>query len=106
MSLTNSDLESISILFRTELKTELAPINNRLDSLEGRFDSLEGRFDSLEMKVDKLEADVSALKSGQKHIRQELKRIDNKVSDTYDLALDAWGTSTENRTWIEETAQG
>ena len=30
-------------------------------------------------------------------MRKELKIIDVKVSDTYQLALDAWGTSAENR---------
>ncbi len=108
MSLTKSDLDAISVI----IKTEISPVNNRLDSLEGRFDNLENRFDNLEnrfdnleLKVDKLEADVSSLKSGQKQIRRDIKRLNDKVDATYDLALDAWGTSTENRTWIDEQEQ-
>ena len=119
MNLTKSDLDAITIVVRTEL----SPVNNRLDrvegrldNLEGRFDNLEGRFDNLVLKVDTLDADVSSLKSGQKQIRRDInrlddnikrlddniKRLDDKVNATYDLALDAWGTGTENRTWIDE----
>lgn len=81
MALTNEDLQAIANL--------LEPINNRLE---------------------KLEADTSSLKAGQNRIiekqrelRQDIKKLDDKVSDTYDLALEAWGTSTENRNWLKET---
>lgn len=81
MALTNEDLQAIANL--------LEPINNRLE---------------------KLEADTSSLKAGQNRIiekqrelRQDIKKLDDKVSDTYDLALEAWGTSTENRNLLKET---
>lgn len=73
MALTKNDLQAIQGL--------LVPINDRLD---------------------KIESEVSALKSGQLDIRKELKNLDRKVSTTYELALDAWGNSTENRKWLEK----
>lgn len=80
MSLTNEDLQAIANLFDTKMDQKLQPINNRLE---------------------KLESEVSGLRTGQIAMRKELKEVHHKVSDTYELALDAWGKSTENRTWLE-----
>lgn len=84
MALTNEDLQAIADLFDSKMDQKLAqqlqPINNRLE---------------------KLESEVSSLRVGQVAMRKELKEVHHKVSDTYDLALDAWGKSTENRTWLE-----
>lgn len=79
MALTSSDLQAIAGL--------LDPIHSRLDKMDGR--------------LDKLESQVSALTVGQIEIRKELKTLDEKVTETYNLALDAWGLSTENRKWLE-----
>ncbi|MCM1065168.1 MAG: hypothetical protein NC420_12030 [Eubacterium sp.] len=83
MALTNEDLMAISNL----MDQKIHPINDRLDRIE--------------IRLDKLESDVSALKVGQAELSRHLTEIDKKVSYTYQLALDAWGTSTENRTWLE-----
>ena len=73
MTLTNEDLQAIATL--------LEPINNHLG---------------------KVESQVSALRAGQIELRKEIKEVDIKVGLTYQLALDAWGISTENRKWMEE----
>ena len=86
MALTSNDLQAIQGL--------LLPIHIRLDGMDNRFDRIENR-------LDRVESEVSSLKSGQLEIRKELKEVDRKVSDTYDLALEAWGKSTENRRWLE-----
>ena len=80
MALTNEDLQAIANLFDSKMDEKLQPINNRLD---------------------KLESEMSSLRAGQISIRKELKEVHHKVADTYDLALDAWGKSTENRNWLE-----
>ena len=111
MTLTNKDLMAISNL----MDRKLHPINSRLDSIESRLDKIEcrldkvesrldkveGRLDKVESRLDHLESDMSAMKVGQAELRQHLKEIDQKVSETYQLALDAWGTSIENRNWLE-----
>ena len=76
MALSNEDLQAIAAL----MDNKLQPINNRLERLESEF---------------------SGLRTGQVSIRKELKEVHHKVSDTYELALDAWGKSAENRTWLE-----
>lgn len=48
----------------------------------------------LNNRLEKIESDISVLK-------KEMREVKDKVSDTYDLALEAWGQSTENRTWLE-----
>lgn len=82
MALTSSDLQAIQGL--------LQPINERLDGIDSRLDGMDNR-------LDRVESEASSLKSGQLEIRKELREVNRKVSDTYDLALEAWGKSTENR---------
>ena len=90
MALTNHDLMAISQL----MDQKIQPIHHRLDCIDGRLDRVDNR-------LDRLESNVSALKAGQIDLRQCLKEVNLKVSDTYKLALDAWGTSMENRNWLE-----
>lgn len=35
-------------------------------------------------------------------IMKEMKSMNRKITDTYQVALDAWGTGVENRTWLEQ----
>jgi hypothetical protein len=77
MSLTNEDLLALSNM----MDQKLQPINDRLDDMDKR--------------LDKIESEVLVLK-------KETRVIKDKVSDTYNLALEAWGQSTENRTWLEQ----
>ena len=101
MSLTNEDLQAIANLFDSKMDQKLQPINNRLDNMDNRLDKLESEVSGMKNGLDKLESEVSGLKIGQTAIRKELKEVHHKVTDTYDLALEAWGQSTENRTWLE-----
>ena len=73
---------------------ELLPVNNRLDKMDAEFNRINNEF-------DKLNSQVSALRAGQIELRKELKEVNIKVTDTYNIALDAWGTSIENRKWLE-----
>ena len=109
MALTNEDLQAIASLLQPihtrldNMDTRLDSMETRFDSMETRLDSMETRFDSMENRLDKIESEVSALKVGQREFNKELRRIKDKVSNTYDLALEVWGQSTENRTWLEES---
>lgn len=87
MALTNDDLQAIAAL--------LQPINNRLDNIESEITALK-------TSNEKIESEVAALKFGQRDLKKEMREVKDKVSDTYELALEAWGQSTENRTWLEQ----
>lgn len=73
---------------------KLEPINNRLDGMDNRLNSMDNR-------LDKLESQVSALRAGQLEMQKEIREINLRVSQTNQIALDAWGTSMENRKWLE-----
>lgn len=85
MALTNEDLQAISNL----MDNKLQPINGRLDKMDNR--------------LDKLESEISSVKANQLEMRKEVKEVKSKLDDTYELALEAWGTSTENRKWLKAT---
>lgn len=38
-------------------------------------------------------------------IQKEITKLNDKVTQTYKLALDAWGQSTENRNWLSRNLQ-
>ncbi len=122
MALTNNDIQTLANLFDTKLDQKLQPINNeldninsrldkmdsrldgmdsRLDGMDSRLDKMDSRLDKMDIRLDKIESEVSALHANQIEFNKELKKLDRKVSDTYELALEAWGTSTENRVWLE-----
>ena len=76
-------------------------IDSRLDRIDGRLDGIDSRLDRIDIRLDRLESDVSALKSGHLAMRNDIRNLEIKVDMTYQLALDAWGKSTENRQWLE-----
>ena len=69
--------------------------NEKLDLILSRLDSIESEMQGMKQKVDKVSL-------GQIEIKKEIIMLNRKISDTYDVALDALGTSTENRTWLEK----
>ena len=99
MALTSDDLKAFSELLDEKLDKRLTPISARLDSVEHRLGSMEHRLDSVELRLGKLDADVAELKIEQSRITGHLIKLDRKMTDTYNLALDAWGRGVENRTW-------
>jgi len=106
LTLTNEDLQAIVV----SMQPLLQPIYKRLDGIDGRLygidvplNHIDERLDGVDGRLDKLEIDMSAMKAGQREMRKDLKRLELTVSDTYTLALEAWGTSTENRKWLEES---
>ena len=107
MALTSNDLQARQGLLQPihirldGIDNRLDGIDDRLDRMDDRLDGMDNRFDRIENRLDRVESEVSSLKSGQLEMRKELKEVDRKVTGTYDLALEAWGKSTENRRWLE-----
>lgn len=93
----------VSNVMEQKLDEKLAPVYDRLDRIENRLDKVESRLDKVENRLDKVESEISALKCGQREIREELQKLNTKVNETYEIALDAFGTSTENRHWLEKS---
>ena len=99
MALTNEDLQAISNL----MDNKLQPINGRLDKMDERLDKMDARFDKIENRLDKIESEVSSVKANQLELSKAVREVKHKVDDTYELALEAWGKSTENRAWLAAT---
>ena len=68
-----------------------------MQGMEDRMQGMEDHLKVIDSRLDKLESGTNALKAGQLKLSKELKRVSDRVEDTYQLALDAWGQSTENR---------
>lgn len=70
-------------------------ILSKLTNFDERFDKIESEMQGMKTKIDKLSL-------GQLEIQKEIYMINRRISDTYNVALDALGTSAENRTWLEK----
>lgn len=57
----------------------------------------------LKQKVSAIEAKVNRLGGTQSAMRNDIIHIDRKISDTYNLALDAWSQGVENKELIERS---
>lgn len=115
MALTKEELKALSDLLDEKLDKRLAPIEKKLDKIEGRLDAIEtrldkveGRLDAMEIRLekvegrlDRLETDVAAVKKGLTEVRGAQIKIDRRISDIYNLALDAWGQGVESRAWLQ-----
>ena len=101
MALTKEELKALSDLLDEKLDKRLAPIEKKLDKIEGRLDAMEIRLEKVEGRLDRLETDVAAVKKGLTEVRGAQIKIDRRISDIYNLALDAWGQGVENRAWLQ-----
>lgn len=112
MSLTKEDIQAIAGLIApletrmeagfNRMNERLEVLDTRVEDLDHRMENIEHRMESVESRLDKLESDTASLKAGQLSLRKEIKILDQKVQSTYELALEAWGKSTENRMLIQE----
>ena len=68
--------------------------SEKLDLLLAEMQCMKSEIQSMKEKVDKLSL-------GQLEIKEEIYMLNRKISDTYNVALDALGTSAENRAWLE-----
>lgn len=79
------------------MKSEVCILRCRMDSMEGKVDVLTERVDIMEDKMDLMKEDTSSLKSGQLQIRKDLNIISERVTMTYDMALENWGQIAESK---------
>ena len=93
-----------------DLDAKFVSTNVRLDDLDAklvstniRLDDADANFCSIHNRLDRIDSEVSALRVNQREMRKDLKEINSKVSETYLIALEAWGTSTENRNRLEKS---
>lgn len=101
MTWTNEDLKALSDLLDEKLDKRLDSMGKKLDKIESRLEKVENKVTAIESRFDRLETDVAAVKKGLAEIRSEQIKMDRRISDIYNLALDIWGQGVENRAWLE-----
>ncbi len=76
--------------------------NEKLDLILSRLDSIESEMQGMKTEMQGMKQKIDKVSLGQLEIKKEIIMLNRKISDTYDVALDALGTSTENRAWLEK----
>ncbi len=101
MTWTNEDLKALSDLLDEKLDKRLDPMGKKLDKIESRLEKVENKVTTIESRLDRLETDVAAVKKGLTEVLGAQIKMDRRISDIYNLALDAWGQGVENRAWLQ-----
>ena len=78
--------------------------SEKLDLLLTEIQSIKGKMQDMKSKMQSMKEKIDKLSMGQLEIKKEIYMLNRKISDTYNVALDALGTSAENRTWLEKGA--
>jgi len=69
--------------------------SEKLDLLLTEMQGMKSEIQGMKEKIDKLSL-------GQLEIKKEIYMLNRTISDTYNVALDALGTSAVNRSWLEK----
>lgn len=77
-------------------------ILSKLTNFDERFDKIESEIKDMKSEIQSMKTKIDKLSLGQLEIQKEIYMINRRISDTYNVALDALGTSAENRTWLEK----
>lgn len=82
--------------------------NEKLDLILNKVQGIEADIHGMKSEMQDMKTDIQGIKQridklalGQSEIQKEIYILNRKISDTYNVALDALGTSAENRTWLE-----
>lgn len=76
-------------------------ILSKLSNFDERFDKIESEIQGMKSEIQGMKTKIDKLSLSQLEIQKEIYMINRRISDTYNLALDALGTSAENRIWLE-----
>lgn len=77
------------------MKDEMQGIKDEVQGMKTEMQDMKDEMQGMKKKLDKLSL-------GQLEIKKEIIMLNRKISDTYDVALDALGTSTEKREWLQK----
>ena len=76
--------------------------SEKLDLLLTKVQGMENEMQGMKDEMQGMKKKIDKISLGQLEIKKEIIMLNRKISDTYDVALDALGTSTENREWLEK----
>lgn len=92
-----TDSEKLDLLLTKVqgMETEMQGMKEDMQGMKTEMQGIKDEVQGMKKKLDKLS-------SGQLEIRKEIIMLNRKISDTYEVALDALGTSTQNREWLQK----
>ncbi len=77
--------------------------SEKLDFILSEMQGMKSEMQGMKSEIQGMKEKIDKLSMGQLEIKKEIYMINRKISDTYNVALDALGTrSAENRTWLEK----
>lgn len=81
-------------------------IDQRFEQIDQRFEQIDQRLKRLENTTDLMKNDISALQIGQHEMGQELNIVSERVTVTYNLALENWGNIVESKVRLNRLEAG
>lgn len=82
--------------------SKLTNFDERFDKIELEMQGMKSEIKDMKSEIQSMKTKIDKLSLGQLEIQKEIYMINRRISDTYNVALDALGTSAENRTWLEK----
>lgn len=76
--------------------------SEKLDFILSEMQGMKSEMQGMKSEIQGMKEKIDKLSMGQLEIKKEIYMINRKISDTYNVALDALGTSAENRTWLKK----
>ena len=98
-----TDNEKLDLLLAgmQEMKTEIQEMKIEIREMNTEIQEMKTEVQDTRKDIRDLTKRVARLEVGQAEIKRELYKVNRKISDTYNLSLDALGMSAENREWLE-----
>ncbi len=84
------------------MKDEMQGIKDEVQGMKTEMQGMKTEMQDMKDEMQGMKKKLDKLSLGQLEIKKEIIMLNRKISDTYDVALDALGTSTENREWLEK----
>ena len=84
-----------------DMNAEMQGMKAEMQDMKAEMQGMKAEEQSTKKDILEIKQKINRIEVGQSEMKRELFRIDRKISDTYNLALDALGMSTENRELLE-----
>ena len=81
-------------------------MEQKFEQIDRRFEQIDQRLKRLENTTDLMKNDISALQIGQHEMGQELNIVSERVTVTYNLALENWGNIVESKVRLNRLEAG
>ena len=89
-----------------KMEQKFEQIDRRFEQIDRRFEQIDRRLERLENTTDLMKNDISALQIGQRKMGQELQTVSERVTVTYNLALENWGNIVESKVRLNRLEAG